>query len=268
MTVGLAVLLGAVQGLTEFIPISSKTHLVVVPALIGERPPSLAFITLLHLGTLVALLAYFARDLVRIASEVARPGSEGRRLAGLIALATVPAVIVGLAFEETFERLLTRPRGAAISLLATAALLVGAEWAAGTIGPRSRLARPLRSAVSLRDGVSIGVAQTVAFLPGVSRSGITMGTGLALGLRREAAARFSFLLAIPALAGANVLELPQVVGDGIGAPEVAGFAASLGFGYASVSVLIRYLRRYSFLPFAAYCAVFAVATWAFGGLGN
>lgn len=262
MTTWLAALLGAVQGLTEFIPISSKTHLVVLPALLGEDPPSLAFITLLHLGTLVALLAYFARDIIRIVGDVPRPGSEGRRLAGLLVLATVPAVIVGVLFEETFERLLEHPREAAISLLATAVILVGAEWAAGTLGPRDRPARPLRSGASLRDAVSIGLAQTVAFLPGVSRAGATMGTGLALGLRREAAARFSFLLAIPALTGANVLELPEVLRDGVGTPELVGFAVSLACGYASVAVLLRYLRRWNFLPFAAYCAVFAVATWA------
>lgn len=258
-------LLGAVQGLTEFVPISSKTHLVVVPALLGEESPSLAFIVMLHLGTLVALIAYFARDLAGMARDVWRPGSEGRRLVGLLALGTVPAVVAGVLLEETFERLLSHPRPAALALLATAAILVGAEWAAGTIGGRGRLARPMRSRVSLPDAVSVGLAQAVAFLPGVSRSGVTMATALGRGLGRETAARFSFLLAIPALAGANVLELPQVVRDGIGAPEVAGFLASVGFGYASVAVLLRYLRRYNFLPFAAYCAVFALATWAFLG---
>lgn len=263
MTVGLALVLGAVQGLTEFVPISSKTHLVVVPALLGREPPSLAFIVMLHLGTLVALLAYFARDLLGMARELTQASSEGRRFVGLLAVATVPAVVVGALFEETFERLLTHPRPVALALLATTAILVGAEWAAGTIGGRGRLPRPLRSRVSLPDAVSVGLAQAVAFLPGVSRSGVTMATALGRGLRRDAAARFSFLLAIPALAGANVLELPQVVRDGVGAPEIAGFVASLVVGYASVAVLLRYLRRYNFLPFAAYCAAFALATWAF-----
>ena len=258
MTTGLAALLGAIQGLTEFLPISSKTHLVVVPALLGEEPPSLAFITLLHLGTLVALLGYFARELIGIAAGLPRHGSEGRRTIGLLVLATIPAAIFGLVFEETFERLLSRPRHAALALLVTAVVLVAAEWLAGTYG-RRRLARPLRENVGTREAVGMGLAQAVALLPGVSRSGSTMSTGLAMGLRRDAAARFSFLMAIPAIAGANALELPEAVGEGIGAPEVVGFLAALITGYASVAVLLRYLRRWNFLPFAAYCAVFAVA---------
>lgn len=259
MTVGLATLLGAVQGITEFLPISSKTHLVVVPALMGEDPPSLAFITLLHLGTLVALFAYFARDLLRIVSGLRQPASEGRRLALLLVMATVPAGVVGVIFEETFERLLSHPREAAFALLITAGALVAAEWIAGTIGRRTRLARPLREVPSTRDAVGMGVAQAFALLPGISRSGATMGTGLALGLRRDTAARFSFLMAIPAIAGANVLELPEVIGDGLGTPEIAGFVTALVVGYASVALLLRYLRRWNYLLFAAYCVVFAVA---------
>jgi undecaprenyl-diphosphatase len=257
LSTGLAVLLGAVQGVTEFLPISSKTHLVVVPALLGQRPPTLPFIVLLHLGTLVALVLYFATDLWRILVELVR-GGEGRRLAVLLIVASVPAAVFGLLFEETFERLLSQPRAVAFSLLATAVILVGAEWLAGTFGKR-RLARPLQPDVSTREAIGIGLAQAVALLPGVSRSGSTMSTGLALGVRRDAVARFSFLLAIPAIAGANVLELPEVVNGGIGTPELAGFAAALVTGFASVALLLRYLRRYTYLPFAAYCLVFALA---------
>ncbi|MEX0875785.1 MAG: undecaprenyl-diphosphate phosphatase [Actinomycetota bacterium] len=259
MTTGLAVLLGVVQGVTEFLPISSKTHLVVVPALLGETPPSLAFITLLHLGTLVALVAYFARDLVRILIELPRRGSEGRKLSGLLLLATIPAGVMGVLFEETFERLLSHPREAAFALLATAFLLVFAEWAAGTFRRSRRLPRPLGTEVGTRNAIAIGIAQAVALLPGVSRSGSTMSTGLALGIRRDSVARFSFLLAIPAIAGANVLEFGDVTRGGLGAPEIAGFLASLVTGYLSVALLIRYLRRFTYLPFAAYCLVFAIA---------
>jgi undecaprenyl-diphosphatase len=257
VTTGLAALLGAVQGLTEFLPISSKTHLVVVPALLGERPPSLEFIVLLHLGTFVALLVYFARDLVRIVTDLRRPGSEGRRLTLLLVIATIPAALVGASFESTFERLLEDPRGVAFALLGTAVILAGAEWIAGTVG-RGRLARPLRGVPSTRDAIAMGIAQAFALLPGVSRSGSTMATGLSLGLTREAAARFAFLMAIPAIAGANVIELPEALGGGIGSAEIAGFVSSLVFGYAAVAVLLRYLRRWNFLPFAAYCAAFAI----------
>lgn len=262
MTTSLAALLGAIQGLTEFLPISSKTHLVVVPALLGEDPPSLAFIVLLHLGTLVALFAYFARDLLRIVGDLGRPGSDGRRMAVLLVVGTIPAAVMGLVFQETFERLLQRPRQVAFALVITAVVLVAAEWIAGTIGGRRRLARPLRDTPTVKDAVGIGIAQAFALLPGISRSGVTMGTGLGLGLRRDAAARFSFLLAIPAITGANIIELPDVLADGIGAPEAVGFATALVFGYASVAVLLRYLRRWNFLPFAAYCLAFAVvAGW-------
>jgi undecaprenyl-diphosphatase len=261
VTAAFAALLGAVQGITEFLPVSSKTHLVVVPALLGHSPPSLEFIVMLHLGTLVALVVYFFRDLWTLLVDLIR-GGDGRRLAVMLVVASVPAALLGLAFESTFERLLSHPRPVAFSLLATAVILVGAEWLAGTFslpGRGRRLAKPLRPEASPRDAVGIGLAQAVALLPGVSRSGATMSTGLALGLRRDVAARFSFLLAIPAIAGANILELPKVLDTGVGAPEIAGFFASLVAGFASVSLLLRYLKRYNYLPFAAYCAVFAIA---------
>lgn len=257
MSALLAALLGAVQGVTEFLPISSKTHLVVVPALLDQPAPSLAFIVLLHLGTLFALLLYFGRDLYGLARDVAT-GGEGRRTVGLLALASVPAAVLGLALEETFERLLANPRPAAYALLITAAVLVVAEWSAGTIRLGRRLPRPLIGEPGVRHAVGIGLAQAAALFPGISRSGSTMSAGLALGLRRDVAARFSFLLAIPAIAGANILEFGEVVDGGIGAPEVVGFLAAFASGYASVSLLLRYLRRFSYLPFAAYCLVFAL----------
>jgi undecaprenyl-diphosphatase len=257
VTIGTAALLGAVQGITEFLPISSKTHLVVVPALLGKHAPSLAFIALLHLGTFIALIVYFARDLWSFVADLPRAGSEGRRMVGLLIVATVPAAVVGFLFEKSFERLLEHPRWAAFALLATAVVLVGAEWLSGSIGGR-RLARPLRSGPTAKDAIGMGLAQVAALFPGVSRSGSTMGAGLTLGLRRDAAARFSFLMAIPAIAGASILEVPKILDRGVGAPEVVGFAVSLVTGYAAVSILLRYLRRWSFLPFAAYCAVFGV----------
>ena len=258
MTVAEAVLLGIVQGLTEFLPISSKTHLVIVPALLDVPTPDLGTIVFLHLGTLVALVAYFGRELVTIGTGLPRAGSEGRRTAALLVVATIPAAITGLLWEETFERLLTHPTGVAFALLATAAILVVAEWIAGTLSKR-RLARPLRSAPAGRDAVMMGLAQALALLPGVSRSGSTMAAGLAGGLTRTAAARFSFLMAIPAIVGANVLELPGVVERGISAAQWAGFAAALVSGYAAVAVLLRWVRTRSFLPFAGYCVVVALA---------
>ena len=255
MTVAFAVLLGIVQGVTEFLPISSKTHLVVVPALLDHRPPSLAFIVLLHLGTLVALLVYFAADLRRLVVGIVR-GGDDRRLAVLLIIASIPAAILGLLFEETFERLLSDPRSAAFALLATAVILLGAEWLSGGLSRRRE--RTMRTAPTTGDAVAIGFAQALALLPGVSRSGSTMGAGLALGLRRDAVARFSFLLAIPAIAGANAIEFGEVLDQGVGAPEIAGVIAAAVSGFLAVALLLRYLKRFTYLPFAAYCAAFAM----------
>lgn len=251
MSVWRAIVLGVVQGVTEFLPISSKTHLVVVPALLNWKPPSLQFIVLLHLGTLAALLVYFARDLAQMAAGLGRTGSDGRRTVGLLALATVPAAVLGLLFEATFERLLSRPRAAAFSLLATAVIIVGAELIA-----RRRRVAASDDRIGIGAAVGMGLAQAVALLPGVSRSGSTIGAGLAMGVTRTAAARFSFLMAIAAIAGANVVELPKLAAGGVGWPELAGFAAAMASGYASVALLLRMLRRRSLAWFAIYCVVF------------
>jgi undecaprenyl-diphosphatase len=257
VSVATAAFLGLVQGLTEFVPISSKTHLVVVPALFGMDTPSLRFIVLLHAGTLVALVLYFLRDLLGIARDLPRKHSEGRRLVGLLVIATIPAAVVGKLFEQPIEDLLTKHKViAAFALLLTAALLVGAEWLSGGIG--KRLERPLHDRVGRGEAIIMGVAQAFALLPGISRSGSTMGSGLASGLRRDVAARFSFLMSIPIIFGADLLELPKVVRGGFGAAELAGFTTALISGFASVAFLLRYLRNHSFLPFAAYCGLFAV----------
>jgi undecaprenyl-diphosphatase len=247
-----AIVLGIVQGATEFLPVSSKTHLVVVPALLGWRSPSLEFVVWLHLGSLVALLGYFARDIAGMLTD----REDGWRTIGLLVLASVPAVIVGLVFEETFDRLLRHARAAGIALGATAVILVVAELAAGTVG--SRLPKSLRDRPTVRDAVTMGLAQCVAFLPGVSRSGSTMAAGLSMGLQRAAAARFSFLMALVAIAGASVLEAPEILRGGLGTPAVAGFVASLVTSYVVIAALLRYLRRHNFLPFASYCVALAV----------
>ncbi|MEX2394904.1 MAG: undecaprenyl-diphosphate phosphatase, partial [Actinomycetota bacterium] len=204
MSTALAALLGVVQGITEFLPVSSKTHLVVVPALLGEEPPSLAFIVLLHLGTLVALVLYFAKDLFGLGRDLVR-GGDGRQTIGLLAIASVPAAVIGFTFESTFEELLQHPKQVAFALLVTAVVLLVAEWVVGTIAvPKHRLPRPLGERVRLREAIAIGIAQSFALLPGISRSGSTMAVGLVCGLRRDLAARFSYLLAIPAHVGANI----------------------------------------------------------------
>lgn len=257
MTAATAALLGLVQGLTDFIPVSSKTHLVVVPALLHIKTPSLQYIVLLHAGTLVALVIYFMKDLLSMAADLPRKGSEGRRIVLLLIISTIPAAVIGKIFEKDFDRLLTKhPRLDAFALLLTAAILLGAEFLSGGIG--KRLARPLRDQVVLRDAIVMGCAQAFALLPGVSRSGSTMAAGLGGGLRREVAARYSFLMSIPIIFGADLLDLPKALSHGVNTAQVVGFTVSLISGFAAVAFLLRFLRNHSFLPFAAYCAVFAV----------
>jgi undecaprenyl-diphosphatase len=254
-----AAFLGLVQGLTEFIPVSSKTHLVVVPALLHIKTPSLQFIALLHAGTVVALLIYFARDLWGIAKDLPKKGGEGRTLVVLLLIATIPAAVVGKLEEKNVEKLLQHPRGDALALLLTALLLLGAEWLSGSIG--SRTAKPTRDKVVLKDAIVMGCAQAFALFPGISRSGSTMGSGLAMGLRRETAARFAFLMSIPIIIGADLLELPKYLSNGLTSIMIVGFLSALISGFAAVAFLMRYLRNHSFLPFAAYCAVFAVGAF-------
>jgi undecaprenyl-diphosphatase len=256
MTAATAALLGLIQGLTEFIPVSSKTHLIVVPALLHIKTPTLRYIVLLHAGTLLALVLYFAKDLWGLAADLPRKNSEGRRIVGYLILATIPAAVIGKIFEHRVEELLTKhPRVDAFALMATAVILLTAEWLTGGIG--NRLARPLREKVTLRDAVAMGCAQAFALLPGISRSGSTMATGLAGGLRRDVAARFSFLMSIPIIFGADLLELPKVLHH-IQTVDIIGFVTAFVSGFAAVALLLRYLRNHSFLPFAIYCAVFAL----------
>lgn len=253
-------MLGSVQGLTEFVPISSSGHLVIVPELLGWRQPGLAFDVLLHAASLLALLVYFSGDLVDLARGV-RAGDRGaRRLLAALAIGTVPAALAGVLLADFFEGQFEDARAAAVQLAITAVILAGAELAlAYHERTRARTGAALRRTadITAADATAIGVAQAVSILPGISRSGSTIGAGLALALTRDDAARFAFLLSIPALAGAAVVSAPDVSGDatlGLGA-AVAGFAASLVTSYAAIAALIAFLRANTLYPFALYCLV-------------
>lgn len=261
-----AIILGIVQGLTEFVPISSSAHLVLVPWALGWDRSGLFFDTMLHWGTLLAVLTYFWRDWVAILHGFWRsltmngPWSDaphGRladpnsRLAWGIILGTIPAVLVGFFFNDFFESLFETPMAVAGFLLVTAAFLAFSE----------RLGRRLRELPALRlpDALAIGLAQAVAIAPGISRSGATIAAGLARGLTREAAARFSFLLATPAILGAGLLQLLEVLRTGENAVSwtavVAGFLAAAVSAYLCIKFLLAYLRRGRLYVFAIYCAV-------------
>lgn len=254
-----ALVLGAVQGLTEFIPISSSGHLVLVPEALGWEEPGLAFDVLLHAASLVALLVYFSGDLLDLAKGVASRDRASLRMVALLAVGTIPAGAAGLLLGGFFEERFTDAPAAALQLLVTAGILVVAEQALRFHENRTaRTGDSLRTMADLRtpDAIAVGTAQAISILPGISRSGSTIAAGLGLGLERDDAARFAFLLAIPALLGATLVKLPDLFESslGLGAGTV-GFMASLVTSYAAIWGLIKYLKTNTLYPFAVYCVI-------------
>ena len=254
-----AIVLGAVQGLTEFVPISSSGHLVLVPAALGWAPPGLAFYVMLHVGSLVALVAYFRKDLVALTQGIFSGDPKARRLVLYLAIATGPAAVAGILLGDYFDASFEDADSSAIQLVATAFILVGGELALAWNQRRQETqAGTLRGIddMTLTDAAVIGAAQAISILPGISRSGSTIAAGLVLGIERDDSARFAFLLAIPALFGAALVKIPDLSGEPLGlGSALGGFLASLVFSYAAVAVLIKYLKTRTLYPFAAYCVV-------------
>lgn len=261
-----AAILGIVQGLTEFLPVSSSGHLVLVPALFGWDDQGLAFDIGLHVGTLAALLAYFWRDWVvmtrsavfDIAGGRIAPAkwSEPTRLLSLIALGSVPTAVVGLTFASTIEENLRQPWLVAILLAAAGGVMLIAD----------RRAAPQRTILNLgrADAVIIGLAQACALFPGISRSGATMTAALFRHFARPDAARFAFLLGTPAFVGAAlVASLDLSEGSSPDLVELGvGFACSALVGFVVIRWLLRFLRTRTLLPFVAYRLVLATITLA------
>ncbi len=262
MAVWQAILLGIVQGLTEFLPISSSAHLILIPWLAGWSEPGLEFDVALHMGTLAAVLICFRRDLLLMAKSFVggivtrRPLEETHsRLAWIILLGSVPAAIAGYAFNDMIDNYFHSGEGGgrAIALIALLLILLGALLLVA-----ERVARHVRPVESLgwRDGVIIGAAQALALLPGVSRSGSTITAGLMTGMKRDAAARFSFLLGVPAIVGAGALETKNVIQAGVDADQIATFVAggvTAGVvGYLAIAFLMAFLRTNSTLVFVGY----------------
>jgi len=260
--------LGAVQGLTEFIPVSSSGHLVLVPFVLGWPIPGLAFDVAVHLGTAAAVIVYFRRELAgMIAGTVrtlaGRPQPADRRQAGLallLVLGSIPAALAGILLEGFFENLFSEPPLVALLLVGTAALLLTGEAVYARRPPEQ--ARDI-TRIGWRDAVLVGMLQAVAIAPGISRSGATIAAGLVGGLTRDAAARFSFLLALPAIIGAGILKMGDLsVGKDLGPVLVATVTAAVT-GFAAIAFLIRYLRVRDTRPFAWYCVLFAVVALGF-----
>jgi undecaprenyl-diphosphatase len=264
-TIVQAFVMGVVQGLTEFLPISSSGHLILVPALMGWDDPfltSLAFSVMLHLGTLLALLVYFREDWLRLIPagfatirDRSFKGDHDRRLAWLIAVSTIPAGLAALALNDVVDQPSFRQPGLVIVMLV---VFAGVLWLADRWGSR----RLEVDQLSFPAAVGIGVAQALALVPGVSRSGVTMSAGLFAGLTREATARYAFLMATPVTALAVTYEGVKLVRGEAGAdaelvPLIVGVLASFGAGVLAISVLLRYLRTRSFGIFVVYRLVVA-----------
>jgi undecaprenyl-diphosphatase len=254
-----AIVLGIVQGLTEFLPISSTGHLRIVPAFAGWEDPGAAFTAVTQLGTMAAVLLYFRDDLSRIARAWVRSLRDravrrelDARLGWYIVLGTIPIGIFGVAFKDSIE---TGARD--LYLIGTALIVLGLVLlAAERVGTRTRSIED----VSARDGVAVGFAQALALVPGVSRSGATITAGLFLGLDRPTAARFSFLLSVPAVVLSGLLELGSIAsgeeGQHVGAGNllIATFLAFVS-GYASIAWLLRFLSHHSTVIFVVYRVV-------------
>jgi len=242
------IILGLVQGLTEFLPVSSSGHLVLVPGMLGWDEPPLGLTVLLHLGTLLALLIYFRVEIIGLVLGVLGQGPDpatSRRIVRVIG--TIPAVIAGVALGGFFEDSFQRPYESSVELFITACILVATE----RFGERVK-----RHELDDGRAGAIGIAQAVAILPGISRSGSTIGTGLLCGLSREEATRFSFLLSLPAIGGAGLLDLAK--GDlVISGASIVGTIVSGLVGFASIHYLLRYVRTHSLNVFAGYLFVFA-----------
>lgn len=266
MSILQALLLGLVQGATEFIPVSSSGHLVLVPWLLGWPSPSLAFDTVVHWGTLVAVMVYFWRAWRALLTAWVRGlvrwdwRDPMARLAWLLVIGTLPAAVIGYFLEDWFESLFSEPMWVSLFLLATACILVLSEW----LGTRSIAEGGARHIDSLRwpHALFIGLGQAAAIAPGISRSGTTMALGLSGGLHRSAAATFSFLLSAPIILGAGLVQLVKLSSEPDALAQVpllvAGFLVAAVTGYLSIWSLLRYLQRGRLYPFALYCAGFGI----------
>lgn len=275
MTLTEAIVLGIVQGLTEPLPVSSSAHLVIIPALIpGFHQPSVLFDVILHLGTLVAVVSFLRKDIAGIVASLlpetmlrgflpAASGEErasNRRLLLWIVVATFLTGVIGLLFKDRIERLFESVETTAVMLLITGLLLF--------LSDRIKKGTRDKGAMNLTDGIVIGLVQAAALIPGISRSGSTIAFGIFRRLERETAARFSFLLSIPAIAGAVVLKAADMTqipaGDLIAMG--AGFLSAAGTGFFALKLLFVIINRTGLGPFAYYCWCAGVATLIIQGL--
>jgi len=262
MTAVQAIAFGLVQGLGEFLPISSSAHLIVLPWAMGWEDPGLAFDVMLHMGTLAALLVYFAGDLGRLGLALLRSVVErrigadpDRRLAWLVIVGSLPGGAIGFVLEKAAESALRSKVIVGVAIIAMGVVL----FLADRYAPRRRKLGDLR----WTDALLIGLAQAAAMVPGVSRSGSTITAGRLLGLDRDAAARFSFLLAVPITAGAGLLKVPKLVkAGGVDGMVILGTVVAGVSGFVAIGWLLRLVKTRSYLPFVVYRVIFGAAVLA------
>jgi len=252
MTIIQSVILGFVQGLTEFLPVSSSGHLVLVQNLLGidkNNPLIFTFDVLVHLGTLAAVIAIFWKDIVSLLKK------PWQKLGLLIIMATIPTGLIGLSFKDFFERMFQSDRFLGLEFIATGLII----WFADRVRAKAKGIED----ISYFDAAFVGVMQGIAILPAISRSGLTIAGSLFRGINRESAARFSFLVSIPAIAGAAALDLKDVIGQGVtpemGLPLLIGTIVASLSGFWAVKFMIRILQRGSMKWFSYY-------VWVLGGL--
>ena len=262
-----ALILGMVQGLTEFLPISSSAHLVIVPELLGVES-SLEFDTLLHVGTLIAVISYFRSDVIamikafcssladiprgRFKEEIRN--DQFKRLAWLILVGTIPAGLMGILLKDFFESLFSSVSAVGFFLLITGFILWGVE--------RMPRGEKKTKEISFTNSLIVGIAQGCAIAPGISRSGATIATSLYLGFDREMAARFSFLLSIPAILGAALIQLKDLTAgfDISTGSFVGGLISAMIFSYLAIKFLMGYIKKHSLVIFAYYCWTVGIIT--------
>lgn len=265
-----AIILGIVQGATEFIPISSSGHLILIPWWFNWPVPSLELNVIIQLGTLLAVLIYFWRDWLRVLGgglnllRTRRLDDPDSRLFVFLVIGSIPAGVAGLLLKDFFDQVFQNAPMAAFFLLVTAGLLILSEHSG----------KPARTMAEMtwQDAILIGVGQMAALFPGVSRSGSTIAAGLLRGIKREDAARFSFLLGTPAFLGAGLLSVLDLIAEGNFSSQlpllVGGFVSAAVVGYLTIAFLLAYLRQRRLYIFAVYCAAFGLISLLAALLGR
>lgn len=247
-----AIVLGVIQGLTEFFPVSSSGHLALAEALLGVNPPGVSFEVLVHVATAVSVLLLYSRRLVALLAGAARGERDALGYLGMLIVGSIPAGIVGITLEDAVAVAFDSPLLVAVNLLITGAVVFATRWLVD---------RGQRESPGWRGAIVVGIAQAFALLPGISRSGFTVAAALGWRVRRERAAEFSFLLSVPAILGAALLELPGLLQAEMGAGIVQLSAAAVSAfvaGVIAIALFLRWLRSGHYHLFAYYC-------WVVGG---